>query len=111
MCGQPKFDGKTDNAIEMDADPSPLISGTVGRSLCSRRPAQDLDQRRERSISAPADAIIVVDDKRAKLADIKAGSEITARTADGQNAARAIRATSPPPPEKSEEPAAEAPAE
>jgi hypothetical protein len=85
------------NAVEADAEETQMLSGSVaevGADSIKISTAEDEEAAaKDRALSVAADAKILLDDKPAKLADIKVGSEVIVRLSEDGKAARAVKAT------------------
>jgi RNA polymerase sigma factor (sigma-70 family) len=94
-------DGKLVNAIEAEAAENALILGELlkvepnGETLVVGSEDHEDGQPTRQSIAITTEAIITLDGKPAKLADLKQGSSLTLRLSDDGRGIRVIKATSP----------------
>ncbi len=94
-------DGKMVNAIEAEGDQTTLIDGELlevdanGNKLVFGREDNDDGQPTQQSFAVTPEAIIALDGKPAKLADLKRGASLKLRLSDDGHAIRAIQAASP----------------
>ena len=101
--------GKFVNAIEAEAAENTIIEGELlevdahGNRLVFGREENDEGLPVQQSFTLTAETFITLDNKPAKLIELKKGSQITLRLSDDGHVISAIKATSPEPEEPDEE--------